>query len=96
MRLRFDWDNTGSRLIPTSGGRVRLTSQWGKNQEGNDRYTTELIARDLLMLGGRDDVDSPSDTRQEPVTDSANSTNNDEITAELKGVMDAFSEKGAY
>ena len=69
-----------------TGGKVyvegRLETQKWQDQEGNDRYTTELIARDLLMLGGRNDVDSPSDTRQEPVTDSANSTNNDEITAD--------------
>ena len=69
-----------------TGGKVyvegRLETQKWQDQEGNDRYTTELIARDLLMLGGRDDVDSPSDTRQEPVTDSANSTDNDEITAD--------------
>lgn len=69
-----------------TGGKVyvegRLETQKWQDQEGNDRYTTELIARDLLMLGGRNDVDSPSDTRQEPVTDSANSTDNDEITAD--------------
>ena len=38
FRLRFDWDNTGSRLIPTSGGRVRLASQWGNNHKGDDRW----------------------------------------------------------
>ncbi len=69
-----------------TGGKVyvegRLETQKWQDQEGNDRTTTELIARDLLMLGGRNDVDSPSDTRQEPVTDSANSTDNDEITAD--------------
>ena len=60
----------------------RLETQKWQDQEGNDRYTTELIARDLLMLGGRDDVDPPSDTRQEPVADSSTSTDNDEITAD--------------
>ena len=60
----------------------RLETQKWQDKEGNDRYTTEVIARELLMLGGRDDVDPPSDTRQEPVTDSGNSTNNDEITAD--------------
>ena len=60
----------------------RLETQKWQDKEGNDRTTTELIARDLLMLGGRNNVDSPSDTRQEPVTDSGNSTNNDEITAD--------------
>ena len=69
-----------------TGGKVyvegRLETREWQDKEGNDRTTTELIARDLLMLGGRNNVDSPSDTRQEPVTDSANSTNNDEITAD--------------
>ncbi len=32
FRLKFDWDNTGSRLIPNSGGRIRLSSEWGKNK----------------------------------------------------------------
>lgn len=32
FRLKFDWDNTGSRLIPNSGGRIRLGSEWGKNR----------------------------------------------------------------
>ena len=69
-----------------TGGKVyvegRLETREWQDKEGNDRTTTELIARDLLMLGGRNNVDSPSDTRQEPVTDSGNSTNNDEITAD--------------
>jgi len=38
FRLRFDWDNTGSRLIPTSGGRVRLASQWGNNEGSHGRW----------------------------------------------------------
>ena len=38
LRLRFDWDNTGSRLIPTSGGRVRLSSQWGSNEDNNGQW----------------------------------------------------------
>ena len=39
FRLKFDWDNTGSRLIPNSGGRVRLTSEWGDNKgDHNGRW----------------------------------------------------------
>ena len=38
FRLRFDWDNTGSRLIPTSGGWVRLSSQWGSNEGSNGQW----------------------------------------------------------
>jgi len=39
FRLKFDWDNTGSRLIPNSGGRIRLASEWGKNKgDQNGRW----------------------------------------------------------
>jgi len=39
FRLKFDWDNTGSRLIPNSGGRIRLGSEWGKNRgDQNGRW----------------------------------------------------------
>jgi len=39
FRLKFDWDNTGSRLIPNSGGRVRLASEWGDNKgDHNGRW----------------------------------------------------------
>ena len=60
----------------------RLETQKWQDKEGNDRYTTEVIARELLMLGGRDDVEPPSDTRQEPVAESSGSNDNDEITAD--------------
>ena len=60
----------------------RLETQKWQDKEGNDRYTTEVIARELLMLGGRDDVDPPSDTRHEPVAESSGSNDNDEITAD--------------
>ena len=37
------------------------TNEW-KDREGNDRTTTELVARNMIMLGGRDDADgSPRD-----------------------------------
>ena len=69
-----------------TGGKVyvegRLETREWQDKEGNDRYTTEVIARELLMLGGRDDVDPPSDTRQEPVAESSGSNDNDEITAD--------------
>ena len=60
----------------------RLETREWQDREGNERRTPELVARELLLLGGRDDVNPPSETRQEPVTDSSNSNNNDEITAD--------------
>ena len=59
-------------------GRLQ-TREW-QDREGNDRTTTELVARDLMMLGGRDGeqgpVQEPSQQGQEDV-DTA-----DEITAD--------------
>ena len=45
------------------GARVYLegrlqTREW-QDREGNDRQTTELVVRDMIMLGGRDDADGP-------------------------------------
>ena len=45
------------------GARVYLegrlqTREW-QDREGNDRTTTELVVRDMIMLGGRDDADGP-------------------------------------
>ena len=56
----------------------RLETQKWQDREGNDRYTTELVARDLLMLGGRDNEDSQQiqpENNERPVND-------DEITAD--------------
>jgi single-strand DNA-binding protein len=56
----------------------RLETQKWQDREGNDRYTTELVARDLLMLGGRDNEDSQQiqpENDERPVND-------DEITAD--------------
>ena len=45
------------------GARVYLegrlqTREW-QDREGNDRTSTELVVRDMIMLGGRDDADGP-------------------------------------
>ena len=56
----------------------RLETREWQDREGNDRTTTELIARDLLMLGGRDNEDSQQiqpENNERPVND-------DEITAD--------------
>ncbi len=56
----------------------RLETREWQDREGNDRTTTELIARDLLMLGGRDNEGSEQiqpENDERPVND-------DEITAD--------------
>ena len=35
-------------------GRIQ-TRKW-QDQQGNDRYSTEIVANEMLMLGGRDDM----------------------------------------
>jgi single-strand DNA-binding protein len=39
-------------------GRIR-TSKW-QDKEGNERYTTEIVANDMRMLGSREGMGSPS------------------------------------
>lgn len=39
-------------------GRIR-TNKW-QDKEGNERYTTEIIANDMKMLGSREGMGSPS------------------------------------
>ena len=56
----------------------RLETREWQDREGNDRTTTELLARDLLMLGGRDNEGSEQiqpENDERPVND-------DEITAD--------------
>ena len=38
FRTKLDWDNTGSRLIPASGTRARISTSWGKNHENHKRW----------------------------------------------------------
>jgi single-strand DNA-binding protein len=44
------------------------TDKW-QDQQGNDRYTTEIRARDMQMLGGRAGADAPA-SRPAPRQDS--------------------------
>ena len=44
-------------------GQIR-TNKW-QDKEGNDRYTTEIIARDMQMLGGRPGAGAPAADRDD-------------------------------
>ena len=46
------------------GGRIQ-TRKW-QDKEGNDRYTTEIVAADMQMLGSRSGAGAPDDFSQEP------------------------------
>ncbi len=45
------------------GGRLQ-TRKW-QDKEGNDRYTTEIVAADMQMLGSRSGAGAPDDVGQE-------------------------------
>jgi single-strand DNA-binding protein len=44
-------------------GRIR-TNKW-QDKEGNERYTTEIIANEMKMLGSREGMGSPSGSESE-------------------------------
>ncbi len=44
-------------------GQIR-TNKW-QDKDGNDRYTTEIIARDMQMLGGRPGAGAPAAERDQ-------------------------------
>jgi single-strand DNA-binding protein len=43
------------------------TRKW-QDKDGNDRYTTEIVASDLLMLGGKSEGGERQPRRQEPAS----------------------------
>ena len=44
------------------------TNKW-KDKNGNDRYTTEIVAKEMQMLGGKGQQQRPESQQQEPVDD---------------------------
>lgn len=48
-------------------GRLR-TNKW-QDKSGNDRYTTEIVANEMQMLGGRGGAVSGNDQAQPPMSD---------------------------
>ncbi|MFK5971589.1 MAG: single-stranded DNA-binding protein [Candidatus Marithrix sp.] len=52
--------NKGSQIYVE--GRLR-TNKWQDQSSGQDRYSTEIIAREMQMLGGRDDNAPPQANR---------------------------------
>lgn len=50
------------------GGRLQ-TRKW-QDKEGNDRYTTEIVAADMQMLGSRSGAGAPDDLSQETPVES--------------------------
>jgi single-strand DNA-binding protein len=57
--------NKGSKVYIE--GRLQ-TRDW-KDKEGNKRYTTEIVGRDLIMLGGRGEPSGTNDDYQPPTED---------------------------
>jgi single-strand DNA-binding protein len=50
-------------------GRLR-TNKW-QDKDGNDRYTTDVVASDMQMLGGRGDGGDAQQERQAPAQNTA-------------------------
>ena len=49
------------------------TRKW-QDQNGQDRYTTEIVAREMQMLGGRGGDSTPATPQSQPATKPAAST----------------------
>jgi|SRR5690625_734224 len=47
-------------------GRLQ-TRKWQDKETGQDRYSTEIVAEQMQMLGGRDDVSAPMDDFSSPM-----------------------------
>ena len=71
-------------------GKLR-TRSW-QDQQGNNRYTTEIIADNMTMLGKateRAAVDTnPSTTKPQPDENPATTTNNDKLSEEFSSPED--------
>jgi single-strand DNA-binding protein len=74
------------------GGRLQ-TRKW-QDKEGNDRYTTEIVAADMQMLGSRSGAGSPDDFGQEPSGESEGGRDGPEgaraASAKTADVVDEF------
>ncbi len=74
------------------GGRLQ-TRKW-QDKEGNDRYTTEIVAADMQMLGSRSGAGSPDDLGQEPSGESEGGRGEPEgaraASAKTADVVDEF------
>ena len=49
----------------------RLQTRKWQDKEGNDRYTTEIVANEMQMLGSRGVSSGPSDIDQSPTAEKA-------------------------
>jgi single-strand DNA-binding protein len=70
-------------------GKLR-TRSW-QDQQGNNRYTTEIIADNMTMLGKateRATVETTSNTKPQPEDTSATTTNNDKLSEEFSSPED--------
>ena len=52
-------------------GRLR-TRKW-QDKEGRDRWSTEIVANEMQMLGGRSGADAPAKTHEDPAVSASDS-----------------------
>ena len=65
-------------------GRIR-TRKW-QDKDGNDRYTTEIVANEMNMLGGR----GAADRGAAPMQDRSRGRSEEPARAEPAGVAESF------
>ena len=67
-------------------GRIQ-TRKW-QDQNGQDRYTTEIVANEMQMLGGRSDMDAPGrmparGVAEQPASAAPTSTRTDDLDDDI-------------
>ncbi len=63
------------------------TRKW-QDRDGNDRYTTEIVANEMQMLGGRSDMDAPArmparGVAEQPASAAPASTGTDDLDDDI-------------
>ncbi|MYF71233.1 MAG: single-stranded DNA-binding protein [Proteobacteria bacterium] len=63
------------------------TRKW-QDRDGNDRYTTEIVANEMQMLGGRSDMDAPGrmparGVAEQPASAAPSSTRTDDLDDDI-------------
>ena len=61
----------------------KLTVRKWQDQEGNDKWTTEVVANDLQMLGSRSGGGSGVSSPQESVTHPQDNSNTDDFDSDI-------------
>jgi single-strand DNA-binding protein len=67
-------------------GSIR-TNQW-EDKDGNKRYTTEILARDVQMMGGKSNGDSSAPTQDKPKASGGSKSGGKSTGSKSQGYVD--------